>query len=139
MSSAKIFHEIIAALNQAQIPYMVVGSFASNLYGTGRGTQDIDLVVSATPDQIRVFLDLLPQATYFYDVESALEACRRRDMFNILDMEGGWKVDIIFEKPSDYHQQAFQRRTVAEIESTLLFAATAEDTVIAKLEWARMG
>ena len=60
-------------------------------------------------------------------------------MFNILDMERGWKIDLIFEKPSAYHQQAFQRRTAAEIERVSLFVATAEDTIISKLEWARMG
>ena len=139
MSSAEIFREFTAALSQAGIPYMVVGSFASNLYGAGRSTQDIDLVISATPEQIRLFLDLLPETHYYYDLENALEACRRKDMFNILDMERGWKIDLIFEKPSAYHQQAFQRRTAAEIERVSLFVATAEDTIISKLEWARMG
>ncbi len=139
MSSEEIFREVLAALDKASIPYMVVGAFASNLYGTGRGTQDIDLVVSATPNQIRTLLSLLPKDNYHFDVDSALEACRPNDMFNILDMQGGWKIDVIFEKPSAYHQQAFQRRTAAEIEHVPLFAATAEDTVLSKLEWAKMG
>ena len=60
-------------------------------------------------------------------------------MFNILDMERGWKIDLIFEKPSAYHQQAFQRRAAAEIERVSLFVATPEDTIVSKLEWARMG
>jgi hypothetical protein len=77
MSSAEIFREITAALDQARIPYMVVGSFASNLYGTGRGTQDIDLVVSATPDQIRLLLSLLTKPNYYFDLDAALEACQR--------------------------------------------------------------
>ena len=42
MSYTQVFQEIVTALDRASIPYMVVGSFASNLYGTGRGTQDID-------------------------------------------------------------------------------------------------
>ncbi len=130
---------MIAALDQARIPYMVVGSFASNLYGTGRGTQDIDLVISATADQIRVFLGLLPKANYYFDLDAALEALQQKSMFNILDMERGWKVDLIFEKPSAYHQEAFERRTTAEIEHVPLFAATAEDTIVSKLEWAKMG
>ena len=139
MSSAAIFREIIGALDQAGIPYMVVGSFASNLWGTGRGTQDIDLVVSATPEQIHTLLSTLSASQYYFDLDTALAACRRNDMFNILDMESGWKIDIIFEKPSAYHRQAFQRRTPAEIEQVPLFAATAEDTIISKLEWAKMG
>jgi hypothetical protein len=139
MSSEKILGEITTALTQARIPYMVVGSFASNLYGTGRSTQDIDIVISATPDQIRRLLDLFPKSQYYSDVETALEACRRKDMFNILDMERGWKIDLIFVKTSAYNQQAFQRRTAAEIDQVPLFAATAEDTIISKLEWGKMG
>jgi hypothetical protein len=138
MSSGGIFREITTALNQAQIPYMVVGSFASNLYGTARGTQDIDVVISATPDQIQTLLKSLPKTIYYFDLDAALEACRHKSMFNVLDMVKGWKVDFIFEKPVPYHQQAFRRRTAAEIENVPLFAATAEDTVIAKLEWAKM-
>jgi hypothetical protein len=138
MSSAAIFREIIAAFDQAQIPYMVVGSFASNLYGTGRGTQDIDVVISASPERVRAFLSIIPRTRYYFDLDTALEASRRKSMFNILDMERGWKVDLIFEKPSAYHQQAFQRRIAAEIEHVPLLAATAEDTIISKLEWAKM-
>jgi predicted nucleotidyltransferase len=139
MSSKEVLREMIAALDQARIPYMVVGSFASNLYGTGRATFDIDLVVSATPEQIQALLSFLPTAKYYFDLDAALAACRSKDMFNILDMEGGWKVDLIFEKSTPYHQQAFQRRSAAEIEQVPLVAATAEDTVLAKLEWAKMG
>jgi hypothetical protein len=139
MSSDEIFRDILAAFEQANVAHMVVGSFASNLYGVGRATQDIDIVVSATPDQINAFLSLLPKAKYYYDLNTALQASRRKDMFNILDMQSGWKVDVIFVKPTAYHQLAFQRRTAAEIESVPLFAATAEDTIMAKLDWAKMG
>ncbi|HMF90843.1 MAG TPA: hypothetical protein VKL40_09380 [Candidatus Angelobacter sp.] len=139
MSSKEILREVIAALDKARIPYMVVGSFASNLYGAGRATFDIDVVVSATPEQIRVLLSLLPTAKYYFDLDAALVACRGKDMFNILDMEGGWKVDIIFAKTAPYHQQAFQRRIAAEIEQVPLISATAEDTIVSKLEWAKIG
>lgn len=40
------FLEIIAALNQAKIHYVVVGGLAVALHGVSRFTQDIDLVLS---------------------------------------------------------------------------------------------
>jgi len=138
MNSDAVFREISSALERARVPYMVVGSFASNLYGTGRATQDIDLVVSATPEQIQTLLSLISKTNYYFDLDSALEASRSKSMFNILDMESGWKIDVIFQKPTPYHQQAFQRRTPAEIEDVPLFVATAEDVIISKLEWAKM-
>lgn len=138
MNSARIFRELSAALEQASIPYMVVGSFASNLHGMGRGTQDIDILISAGAEQIRTLLRNLPESTYYFDLDTALEACRRKSMFNVLDMNEGWKVDLIFQKPSPYHAQAFQRRMPAEIEKVPLMAATAEDTIVSKLEWAKL-
>ena len=139
MSSAPVLRELVAALDHADISYMVVGSFASNLYGTGRGTQDIDVVVSANADQIRTSLNGLSKNQYYFDVDAALEACRRKSMFNILDMERGWKIDIIFQKSGAFHQQAFSRRRAAQIEGVDVFALTPEDVIISKLEWAKMG
>ena len=45
----------------------------------------------------------------------------------------------IFQKPGPFHQQAFLRRTAAQIDGVDVFALTAEDVVISKLEWAKMG
>jgi phage I-like protein len=60
-------------------------------------------------------------------------------MFNILDMERGWKIDLIFQKAGAFHQQAFLRRTAAQIDGVDVIALTAEDVIISKLEWAKMG
>lgn len=138
MSSAKVLREVTAALDQAGIPYMLTGSFASTLHGAGRATQDIDLVISATADQLRKFESVLPEH-YHRDLTSALEALKHRSMFNILDMEYGWKIDLIFQKPGAYAQQAFSRRGPAESDGVPVTASTPEDLVISKLEWAKMG
>jgi len=139
MSSAPVFRELVSALDQAGIPYMVVGSFASNLFGDSRGTQDIDIVVSANDKQVRALLDAFPKTQYYFDLNAALEACRHKSMFNILDMERGWKIDIIFQKPGTYHEQAFHRRSPAQIDGVDVVAPTPEDVILSKLLWAKMG
>jgi hypothetical protein len=139
MSSERALKFVTSALEQAYIPFMIVGSFASNLYGVGRTTFDIDIVVSANAEQLQSFLSSFSKTDWYYDLQDALEACRRRSMFNILDMAGGLKVDIIFMKIEPYHRVAFERRAPAEIDHVPLYAATAEDVVISKLDWARMG
>src|SRR6185437_12140337 len=139
MNPAEIFRQITQALDHAGIPYMLTGSFASNLYGTARATQDIDLVISASPDQIQKALGYLSSKDYYYDLQDAVEASRLKSMFNILDMAGGWKIDLIFMKPGEYHREAFSRRVPSEIDGVPLVTVTAEDLIIAKLDWARMG
>src|SRR5438270_14033647 len=99
MNSTPVLRELIAALDHAGISYMVVGSFASNLYGTGRGTQDIDVVVSANADRIRASLNGFSKNQYYFDVDDTLEACRRKSLFKILHMDRVWKIYIIFQKP----------------------------------------
>jgi len=51
LTAANIFQRIVAALEQAGIPYMLTGSFASSFHGTPRATQDIDFVIAPTADQ----------------------------------------------------------------------------------------
>ena len=139
MSATKVFRDVVDALDRADIPYMLTGSFASNLYGTGRATQDIDLVISAAPEQMQALQGFLPAADYYFDLQQALEAARQKSMFNILDMLQGWKIDLIFLKPDAYHKEAFRRRVPAELEGISIIASTAEDLILAKLDWARMG
>jgi hypothetical protein len=51
---------MVGALDRAGIPYMLTGSFASSYHGTPRATQDIDIVVAPTTEQIRALVQLLP-------------------------------------------------------------------------------
>lgn len=44
---------IARALNDARVPFIVVGGLAVNAHGYGRATADIDLVVRLAPDVIR--------------------------------------------------------------------------------------
>jgi predicted nucleotidyltransferase len=45
MTSNEAVSKVAAALEGAGIPYMLVGSYSSNMYGVARSTQDADFVV----------------------------------------------------------------------------------------------
>ena len=64
MSVSEVFHRITSALGEAGIAYMLAGSFASAYYGAPRTTQDIDLVIAATSDQLRTFVQHLSKDQY---------------------------------------------------------------------------
>src|SRR5579871_2929941 len=97
MSAQDVFRRVTAALDQAGIAYMLSGSFASAYYGAPRSTQDIDLVIAATPAQLREFVQGLPSDEYYVDLDAALQA-HERQMFNVIDLATGWKIDLIFRK-----------------------------------------
>ena len=47
------FFKVLDALNKYSVEYILIGGFALNLYGLQRGTQDIDLFVNPTLENIK--------------------------------------------------------------------------------------
>jgi hypothetical protein len=139
MSSTEVFRRIIAALDEAGIPHMLTGSFASSLHGLTRATQDIDLVIAPSESQLRDLVGSLPPEVYYVDLEAALDALRRRSQFNVIDLATGWKVDLIVRRDRPFSVQEFKRRQEIDFSGIRLAVATAEDVILAKLEWAMLG
>ena len=124
---------VVGLLDGAGIPHMLAGSMASTFHGEPRMTRDIDMVIDPTPESIDRFVTALDRSRYY--VDGAAEAVRGRDMFNMIDTETGWKADLIVRKDRPFSREEFSRRQPAVIGGVELFIATAEDTVVAKLEW----
>jgi hypothetical protein len=53
---------VIDALDASSIPYMLVGSYASNVYGVERSTQDADFVVELAEEALGELSRRLPTA-----------------------------------------------------------------------------
>jgi hypothetical protein len=138
MSAAEVLRRISAALDRAGIAYMLSGSFASAYYGAPRSTQDIDLVIEANPAQLRTFIQSLPADECYADLDAALEAHQRQSWFNVIDLATGWKVDLIIRKSRAFSREEFSRRQRINLQGLPLFVASAEDIVIAKLEWSKL-
>jgi hypothetical protein len=83
----------LPAQNYSSMAYMLTGSFASADYGVPRSTQDIDLIIEATADQLRTFVQSLPGTEYYAELDAALESYRRESLFNVIDLTTGWKED----------------------------------------------
>lgn len=139
MSVKDVFEKLRAALEAAAIPYFVTGSFASSAHGVPRATNDIDIVISPTHQQLRELLDHFPDSEYDTNKEAAFEAFARRSMFNIIDAASLWKVDLIFRQQTGFDASRFARRGVVEIAGVRLQTASAEDILITKLWWAKLG
>ncbi len=134
-----LFRRLSVLLEQAGIPYMLTGSFASTVYGMARSTADIDFIIAADEEHIRKLMSLLPEEDFYSELGGALESCRRRSMFNVIDNATSLKVDFIFLKNRDFSREEFQRRNKAQVEGVELYIATPEDIILSKLEWAKRG
>lgn len=136
-SLEELFGFVMSAMDSAGVPYMIVGSFASTYHGLPRSTQDLDIVCELDVEQSEVFLELF-EAPDFYLSKPALEdAVSKRGMFNLIHIPTGWKIDFILRKNREFSRREFARRIEVELLGKRVFMSSAEDTVLAKLEWAK--
>ena len=100
---------------------------------------DIDVVIDPTAPQLRALVRVLADTGVYVSNEAAEEAFEQRSMFNVVDTNSGWKVDLIVRKIRPFSETEFGRRQEAEYEGCPLWVATVEDIIVAKLEWAKLG
>jgi hypothetical protein len=139
VSIGAVLQRLQSALEAAGIPYMVTGSFASSAHGMPRATNDIDIVIAPTEEQLTALLEQLPEAEYYSNPEEATDALRRRSQFNIIDYDGMWKIDFIIRKERPFSHLELTRRAIIEIAGVRVYSASPEDILIVKLEWAKSG
>jgi len=137
VSAAEALSRIVAALDATGIPRMLAGSHASSLHGTPRTTQDFDLVIDPSEESLRTLVRSLPGEGWYVSEAAAEEALRRRTMFNVIDERTGWKFDLVLLRRDDFALSEWERRETRDVQGTRIEVATAEDTIVAKLDWAR--
>lgn len=142
-SPAEAFCQVLAALDRMEVSYLVGGSVASSIHGISRPTMDVDLVANLRSDQVEEFAALL-QPDFYADAEMMREALGRGRSFNVIHLATSFKIDLFPLRSDDYSRISFARR---EFDSSHSFGpkpiecavATAEDTILRKLEWYRAG
>lgn len=95
------------------------------------------MVIDPAPQSLRTFIEALDPARYAWN--DPFGALARRDMFNVVDIGQGWKLDLVIIKDRPFSRSEFDRRLPMELAGIRAFVATAEDTILAKLEWSRLG
>ena len=139
MSVDDVFARVSAVLVAAGVPHMLTGSFASSFHGAPRATQDIDIVIAPDREQLLALLAQFPESMYYVSRDTALDALERYDQFNVIDLATGWKIDFIIRKPRAFSREEFERRRPADLSGVEMDVASAEDVLLAKLEWAKRG
>jgi hypothetical protein len=128
--------QALDALEALQIPYMVVGSFASTFWGRPRMTHDADLVVKIGPEQAMQLARLLEP--HFYAPAFVIEdAVRKRGQFNLIHLDYAFKIDLWLLKDSPYDAACFERRLLGAMFGREVWVSSPEDVILSKLLWYR--
>jgi hypothetical protein len=129
---------IVKRFDELGIAYMLVGSVAALAHGRSRTTNDVDMVVEVDERKLRAFVASLPSERFYASEQAALDALRRQALFNVIDIETGWKIDVVPRKRRAFSREEFSRRRVLDVSGTALPVASLEDVILSKLEWAKL-
>ena len=129
----------VEALEAAGVVYMLTGSLASTAHGVPRATTDLDVVIDPTPDALEALLAELAQDGWTVDrgEAAARRALAARTQFVVTDDATTWKIDVVVKKNRAFSITEFDRRERMEVLGIPAWVASAEDTIIAKLEFSK--
>ena len=128
--------EVLNALETIDVPYFVVGSVAATWWGTVRATRDADLVVAIDAAEFARLEACLDRARFYWPPDAAMTAVATYRAFNIIDLDGGGKVDVFVVDPTErFNASRLSRRVRVELFGQPMWVASTEDVVLAKLRW----
>ena len=137
----QITRSIAVVFEKLKIPYYVVGSLASSLHGIPRATADVDLMADIKEQHLQSLCHSL-QNDFYIDEERIKKAVLDRSSFNVIHLSTMFKIDVFLSKNDDRSRDEMSRREkyqVTEEKGQDLYLASAEDIILAKLQWFESG
>lgn len=125
---------VIDALETLAIPYMLVGSLSSNVYGIPRSTHDADFVIECAAEFLpRLAAHLGP--AYRLDPQMTFETATltRRHVLNVVGIP--FKIEFFHLSDDPHDQERFKRRRREKMLDREIYLPTVEDVIITKLRW----
>jgi hypothetical protein len=126
--------DCLSRLNRLSVPYMLVGSMASNYWGIPRSTHDLDFVLALQRADIDAFAAAFG-VVFFLQIESIRSAFSPPHQFNAIDEQSALKVDFWLLKDDAFERGAFERRQKTTLFGVPAWITTAEDVILHKLSW----
>lgn len=133
---------LATVLDRLGAPFQVGGSVASSLRGVARTTLDVDLVANLHATHVTPLCTEL-EADYYVPEEAIRAAVRERTSFNLIHLDTMLKVDVFVLNDEPFNRSSFARGTPRALDpgdaTTTVPVSSAEDIVLHKLEWYRLG
>ena len=130
---------VAGALEHLGIEYALGGSVAGGMFGEPRYTRDLDFAVRMEPAQVEEFSARLGP-DFSVDESGLRDAIRMRSSENIFFLPRFFKIDLFLGGREPFDDSEFRRRVrIAIAEGGELFVASAEDILLRKLAWFRLG
>jgi len=128
---------VVAALEKLQVPYMVVGSFSSNVYGEPRSTHDADFVIELRDRSINSITAAIGEE-FKLDPQMSFETVTSTARYRLSHRSTSFTIELFMLSDDPHDQARFGRRVQRDIgDGKTTFVPSAEDVVITKLRWSK--
>jgi hypothetical protein len=132
---------VLDLLQEMGVRHYVGGSIASSAHGVARASIDADVVAELRPEHAGRLCSGLG-VDYYVPEARVRDAVARRASFNVIHLETMLKVDVFVSRDRPFDRRAMDRARPSSpgtADERALPLASAEDTVLAKLEWFQRG
>ena len=130
------------ALDALGVRCFLGGSIASSAHGIARASLDADIVAELQPEHVEPLATRLVSA-YYIPLDRLQSAVAARSSCNFIHLATMFKIDLFVSKGRAFDRVAAERarpQAIDENPNAPRFpVASPEDTVLAKLEWFRLG
>jgi predicted nucleotidyltransferase len=128
----KFIKNIGLHLDQAKIPYMIIGGQAVLIYGRPRMTRDIDITLGIDTDKFAQIDALCRRLKLKPLAENSEAFAQQTRVFPVEDTGSKLRIDFIFSF-TPYETQAIQKSNPVQIDGYPVKFASCEDVVIHKM------
>ncbi len=132
---------VAEAFDALGVRYFLGGSVASSAHGVARASLDADVIVELDPSHVERLAHQLAGA-YYVPIDQMRTAAADRRSFNLIHLATMFKIDVFVSKGRPFDRSSAERarlHVIGERTDCQFFVASAEDTILAKLEWFRLG
>jgi hypothetical protein len=134
---------VASLLEGLRVDYAVVGSLATSLHGIPRSTQDAD-VLAALEERHVPFLLAGLAGDFYADDERVRQGVANRSSFNVIHLGTMFKIDLFVSGDEAFSRSELARRQRVTLEldeerTVEIWFASAEDALLHKLSWYRIG
>ena len=137
-----VTRQVTGILDTLGVSYVIGGSLASIVHGVVRTTMDADIIAELQPPHAAALVDALGERFYTPGEALMRQAIEQRGSFNLIHLASMFKVDIFLAQGRAFDRQQLQRRISEPAGSAAgerVWILSAEDVILAKLEWFRRG
>ncbi|MEX0777162.1 MAG: DUF6036 family nucleotidyltransferase [Phycisphaeraceae bacterium] len=134
MDEMKAVQSLIEAMESLSVDYLVVGSLASSHYGLNRSTEDADLLIRATPEQIAQ-LRARTTPPWQWAPQTAFDPVTGKTRHLLHLGNSTFKAELFELEENPFDLSRMSRKLLRTAGGRKRFVQSPEDVIVQKLRW----